>query len=84
MHHTPIKLISSDVKKHKLEQFLKMGTDIKKIFSLFFILYAFTSQSVLFPQVPVKDEVLIQSGAVMRLDKVTIFISQQKYDNKKS
>jgi pimeloyl-ACP methyl ester carboxylesterase len=72
------------VSKHKSDQFGKMGTIFKKIFILFFFLQAFTFQSFLFPQIPVRDQV---TDTIRCRDAITqsyaLYLPSQ-YDNKKS
>jgi len=55
-----------------------MKTNFKKLFSLFFLLQAFSFQSFLFAQVH------IQSNAVMRLDRVMLFTGRPNMIIKKA
>src|ERR1035437_4693219 len=78
-----VKLISSNVGKYKSEQIRKMGT-IKKIFSLFFFLQAFTSQSFLFSQVSAKDQVTDTVQCRNEIGQSYALYRPAQYDNKKS
>jgi hypothetical protein len=79
-----LKLISSDVGKHKSEQFQKMGTIFKKIFSLFFFLQTLTSQSFLFPQMSAKDQVTDTVQCHNAIGQSYALYRPAQYDNKKS
>jgi len=61
-----------------------MGTIFKKIFSLFFFLQAFTSQSFLFPQVSPKDQVTDTVRCRDEIGQSYALYRPAQYDNKKS
>jgi pimeloyl-ACP methyl ester carboxylesterase len=61
-----------------------MGTIFKKIFSLFFFLQAFTSQSFLFSQVSPKDQVTDTVRCRDKIGQSYALYRPAQYDNKKS
>jgi pimeloyl-ACP methyl ester carboxylesterase len=61
-----------------------MGTIFKKIFSLYFFLQAFTSQSLLFPQVSAKDQVTDTVQCRDEIGQSYALYRPAQYDNKKS
>ena len=61
-----------------------MDPIFKKIFNLFFFLQALTSQSFLFPQVPVKDEVTDTVRCRDVIGQSYALFKPAQYDNKKS
>jgi len=61
-----------------------MGTILKKIFSLFFLLQAFTSQSFLFPQVSARDQVTDTIQCRDAGGQSYALYRPAQYDNKKS
>ncbi len=63
---------------------LKMGTIFKKIFSLFFFLQTFTSQSLLFQQVSVRDQVTDTVRCRDAIGQSYALYRPAQYDNKKS
>ena len=61
-----------------------MRTIFKKIFGLFFFLQAFTSQSLLFPQVSAKDEVTDTVRCRDAIGQSYALYRPAQYDNKRS
>jgi predicted esterase len=61
-----------------------MGTSFNKIFSLFFFLMAFTSQSVLFPQAPAGDQITDTVKCRDSKGQSYALYRPVQYDNKKS
>ncbi len=61
-----------------------MGTILKKIFSLFFFLQSFTSQSFLFPQVPAKDQITDTIRCHDEIRQSYALYLPAQYDSKKS
>src|SRR5665647_682580 len=64
--------------------FLTMGTILKKIFKLFFLLQALTSQSLLFPQVSVNDQITDTVQCRNANGQSYALYLPSNYDNKKS
>ena len=64
--------------------FIKMETIFKKIFSLFFFLQAFTSQSFLFSQVSDKDQITDTVQCRNEIGQSYALYRPAQYDNKKS
>ena len=70
--------------RHTSEEIRKMGTIVKKIFILFFFLQAFTSQSLVFPQVYANDQVTDTVRCRDMAGQSYALYLPVHYDNKKS